>query len=57
MAFATLGVAYGNLVQLSLATENMKKAFDLKDRASERERLYISAHHYDEDTREVDRDH
>ena len=55
MAFATLGVAYGNLVQLSLATENMKKAFDLKDRASERERLYISAHHYDEDTREVDK--
>ncbi len=30
----------------------MKKAFDLKERASEREKLYISAHHYDEDTGE-----
>ena len=55
MAYATLGVAYGNMTQESLASDNLKKAFDLKERASERERFYISAHHYDEDTREVDK--
>jgi eukaryotic-like serine/threonine-protein kinase len=55
MAYATLGVAYGNLTQQSLSRENLKKAFDLKERASERERFYIAAHHYDEDTREVDK--
>jgi tetratricopeptide (TPR) repeat protein len=55
MAYATLGVAYGNLTQQSLAKDNLKKAFDLKGRASEREKLYISAHHYDEGTGEVDK--
>jgi tetratricopeptide (TPR) repeat protein len=38
-----------------LARENLKKAFDLKERASEREKFYISAHHYDEDTNEADK--
>jgi len=55
MAYATLGVAYGNLTQQSLSSENLRKAFDLKDRASEREKLYISAHLYDEDTKQVDK--
>jgi tetratricopeptide (TPR) repeat protein len=55
MAYATLGVVYGNLTQNKLSTENLRKAFDLKDRASEREKLYISAHLYDEDTKEVDK--
>jgi tetratricopeptide (TPR) repeat protein/predicted Ser/Thr protein kinase len=55
MAYATLGVVYGNLTQEELQRVNMKKAFDLKDRASEREKLYISAHHYDEDTGEIDK--
>jgi eukaryotic-like serine/threonine-protein kinase len=55
MAYATLGVAYGNMTQQSLASDNLKKAFDLKERVSEREKSYISAHHYDEDTREVDK--
>jgi len=55
MAYATLGVAYGNLTQQSLSSEYLRKAFDLKDRASEREKLYISAHLYDQDTKEVDK--
>jgi len=55
MAYATLGVAYGNLTQQSLARDNLKKAFDLKERASEREKLYISAHYYNEATGEVDK--
>jgi eukaryotic-like serine/threonine-protein kinase len=55
MAYATLGVAYGNLTQQNLSEENLKKAFELKDRASERERLYISAHYYDESMGDADK--
>jgi len=47
MANATLGVAYNNLTQQGLADTFIAKAFDLKERASERERLYISSHYYD----------
>jgi serine/threonine protein kinase/tetratricopeptide (TPR) repeat protein len=46
MAYATLGTIYGNLTQYPLAEEYRKKAFDLKDRTSEREKLYITAHYY-----------
>jgi len=55
MAYATLGVVYGNLSQTHQQLENLSKAFELKDRASEREKLYISAHYYSEATREVDK--
>lgn len=47
MAHATLGVAYSNLTQSQLADQYLKKAFDLKDRASEREKFYIAAHYYE----------
>ena len=46
MAYARLGAAYGNLNQIGDSEQNRKKAFDLKDRASERERLYITSHYY-----------
>ena len=36
MAYARLGAIYSNLGQVDLAEDNRKKAFDLKDRASER---------------------
>ena len=55
MAYATLGVVNGNLSRTSQQLQNLSKAFDLKDRASEREKLYISAHYYSEVTREVDK--
>jgi tetratricopeptide (TPR) repeat protein len=55
MAHATLGVAYSNLTQGELASTFIRKAFDLKDRASERERLYISSHYYDIVTRELEK--
>jgi eukaryotic-like serine/threonine-protein kinase len=55
MAYATLGVVYGNLSQPKQQRENLTKAFDLKDRASEREKLYISAHYYSEVTGELDK--
>jgi len=46
MAYGTLGVAYSNTSQIKLAAENLKRAFSLEDRATERERFYISAHLY-----------
>jgi tetratricopeptide (TPR) repeat protein len=36
VAYASLGLVYGNLGQASLAAENIKKAYDLRDRVNER---------------------
>jgi len=55
LAYATLGVAYGNQIESKQAEESIKKAFALKERASERERFYISAHYYDEVSGEVEK--
>lgn len=55
MANATLGASYGNLTQGGLADTYITKAFDLKERASERERLYISSHYYDIVTEDIDK--
>jgi tetratricopeptide (TPR) repeat protein len=51
--YATLGTEYSNLGQASLAIENMKKAYDLRERVSEREKFYISAHYFDTATGEI----
>jgi tetratricopeptide (TPR) repeat protein len=55
MAYATLGVAYSNQAEMAKASEYLKKAFELKDRASEREKLYITAHYYEMVTGEQQR--
>ncbi len=54
MAYGTLGVCYNNLGARTLSLEALHKAFDLRERASEREKLYISAHYY-ESTGEIDK--
>lgn len=54
MAWATLGIAYSNETETRKAKECIQKAFELKDRASERERFYISGHYYDTVTRQAD---
>jgi serine/threonine protein kinase/tetratricopeptide (TPR) repeat protein len=46
MAYALLGLDYANLDQPSRAAENLKKAYELRDRVSEREKLRISANYY-----------
>ena len=46
MAYARLGTVYNNLQQSQLSEQNRQKAFELRDRASEREKLYITAHYY-----------
>ena len=47
MAYATLGVCYNNLTRLTEARDALTKAYELRDRASEREKLYIQAHYDD----------
>jgi tetratricopeptide (TPR) repeat protein len=46
MAWAQLGTIYSNLGERNAAIEHRKRAFELRDRVSERERLYITAHYY-----------
>ena len=46
LAYARLGVAYGNLDQSELSEKFLKEAFDRRTRASERERMYIESHYY-----------
>ncbi len=55
VAYAKLGAIYSNLGQPNLAFENIEKAYDLRDRTSEREKLYITAHHFDTVTGELDK--
>jgi Flp pilus assembly protein TadD len=46
MAYARLGTVYTNLGQSELSETNRQKAFELRDRASEHEKLYIMSHYY-----------
>src|SRR5206468_2416247 len=46
MAHARLGAVYNNLGQTQLSEQYRQKAFELRDRASEREKLYITSHYY-----------
>src|SRR5438034_3873197 len=46
LAYSYLGVVHSNLGQATLASENAKKAYDLRDRVSEREKYRISASYY-----------
>jgi serine/threonine protein kinase/tetratricopeptide (TPR) repeat protein len=55
LAYATLGVAYSNNLEIKASEENLKKAFALKDRATDPERFYIQAHYYDQVTGELDK--
>jgi eukaryotic-like serine/threonine-protein kinase len=47
MAYASLGVAYHHLGESSLAAENTRKAYQLRERVSEREKFYIESHYHD----------
>jgi tetratricopeptide (TPR) repeat protein len=54
VAYASLGNVYGNLGQASLSAENIKKAYALRDRVSERERYRISGLYYSNVTGELE---
>ena len=50
MAWATMGVALSNMGRNTEGAQALQKAYELRDRASEREKFYIQAHYYDEVT-------
>ncbi len=50
MAWATMGVSLSNMGRNTEGATALKKAYELRDRASEREKYYIQAHYYDEVT-------
>jgi tetratricopeptide (TPR) repeat protein len=55
MAYASLGQSYANLGETSLASENTKKAYELRERVSEREKFYIESHYYNNFTGDLEK--
>ena len=55
LAYARLGTIYRNAGELDRAVQFQRRAFELRDRVSEPERLYITAHFYQDVTGEVDK--
>jgi len=48
IAYEGLAIEYGNMGRATLAAENGKKAYDLRDRVSERERYRITAYYFND---------
>ena len=46
MAYAALGITYGTAREHELAAQFSQRAFELRDRVSEREKFYISVRYY-----------
>jgi DNA-binding winged helix-turn-helix (wHTH) protein/Tfp pilus assembly protein PilF len=55
MAYAKLGVVYGDDGNTALSSENERKAYELRGKVTERERLYIEGHYYDYLTGELEK--
>jgi len=55
VAYDYLGLAYYNLNQPRLAAESLKKAFELRDRVTEREKFNITADYYGLATGELEK--
>jgi serine/threonine protein kinase/tetratricopeptide (TPR) repeat protein len=55
LAYARLASVYRNSGEYGLAAEASQKAYDLRDRVSERERLFISMSYYSNSTRELEK--
>ena len=45
MAYASLGTVYSNSGKSDLSRANIEKAYELRDRVSDRERFYIASHY------------
>jgi len=54
-AYTSIGASYINLNQASMAIENFRKAYELRSRVSERERLYIEGMYYTYATGELNK--
>jgi eukaryotic-like serine/threonine-protein kinase len=46
MAYASLGLMYGSSGSSELATENITRAYELRDRASDKERFFITGYYF-----------
>ena len=55
MAYAYMSTAYANHRAPELAAENIRKAYELRAKVSERERFYIESHYYQNGTGELER--
>ena len=55
MAYARIAVHYGNQQQVEAAKPYVEKAYELRDRVSERERLYITEKYYTYITGEIEK--
>jgi serine/threonine protein kinase len=55
MAYVGVGIEYSNLGQASLAADYARKAYNLRDRVSDRERYRISAFYFQYVTGEMDK--
>ncbi|MGE3277506.1 MAG: protein kinase [Vicinamibacterales bacterium] len=55
LAYARLGTVYSNLGETEEARANTQKAYELRERVSERERFYITARYYSTVDRNVDK--
>jgi serine/threonine protein kinase/tetratricopeptide (TPR) repeat protein len=55
-AYAVLGICFSNLGEAKQADDLLKKAYDLRERASEREKLYILSHYYGGSIGEVEKE-
>jgi serine/threonine protein kinase/tetratricopeptide (TPR) repeat protein len=55
VAYASLGINYNNLSEPSLARENFQKAYELRDRVTQRERFFLEALYYNDVTGEIDK--
>jgi tetratricopeptide (TPR) repeat protein len=55
MAYAALGIMYSNIGEASLASQYSQKAYDLRDRVSEREKFRITGNYYGNVTGEVEK--
>jgi tetratricopeptide (TPR) repeat protein/predicted Ser/Thr protein kinase len=55
MAYLSLGVMYSNLFEAGASNENIVKAFELRDRASERERFQIESNYHTYVTANIDK--
>jgi tetratricopeptide (TPR) repeat protein len=45
MAYASLGAIHSNIGETNLAAENTRRAYELRERVSEREKFYIESHY------------
>jgi len=55
MSYARLGTSYRMLGEPTLASENTRKAYDLRERVSELEKFYIESHYYQQTTGDLEK--